>query len=62
MWWLPEEVGFSYEVAIWNKFILNKSQFVLFFQLHLAILNKCSYKENEEQREEKTKKKKKKQI
>ena len=32
MWWLSEEVGFSYGVASWNKSMIVKWQFVKFFK------------------------------
>ena len=32
MWWLSEEVGFSYGVASWNELIVAKWWFAKFFQ------------------------------
>ena len=37
VWWLSEEVGFSYGVASWNKFLIAKWRFVEFFQSYIYI-------------------------
>ena len=39
MWCLSEVVGFSYQVTVWNKFIIVKWQFIQFFQLFEFSLN-----------------------